>query len=79
MFIFFKQDDRALKYFYESHLSVDMDFKEFKQFCDDAWTKKNGFVVINIWDNVFVEDFGIIILTFIFHQDTNKYKMNIII
>jgi hypothetical protein len=26
-----------------------------------------------------VEDFGIIILTFIFHQDTNKYKINFII
>ena len=51
MFILFKQDDRALKYFYETHLSGDMDFKEFKQFCDDAWTKKHGFVVINLWDN----------------------------
>ena len=26
-----------------------------------------------------VEGFGIIILTFIFHQDTNKYKINFII
>ena len=53
MFILFKQDDRALKYFYETHLSGDMDFKEFKQFCDDAWTKKHGFVVINLWDNAY--------------------------
>ena len=37
MFILFKRDDSALKYFYETHLSGDMDFKEFKQFCDDAW------------------------------------------
>ena len=50
MFILFKQDDRALKYFYETHSSGDMDFKEFKQFCDDSWTKKHGFVVINLWD-----------------------------
>ena len=53
MFILFKQDDRALKYFYETHLSGDMDFKEFKQFCDDSWTKKHGFVVINLWDNAY--------------------------
>ena len=53
MFILFKQDDKALKYFYETHLSGDMDFKEFKQFRDDAWTKKHGFVVINLWDNAY--------------------------
>ena len=53
MFILFKQDDRALKYFYETHLSGDMDFKEFKQFCEDSWTKKHGFVVINLWDNAY--------------------------
>jgi hypothetical protein len=27
-----------------------MDFKEFKQFCDKAWTKKHGFVVIPLWE-----------------------------
>jgi hypothetical protein len=27
-----------------------MDFVEFKDFCDSAWSKKHGFVVINIWD-----------------------------
>ena len=53
MFILFKQDDRALKYFYETHLSGDMDFKEFKQFHDDSWTKKRGFVDINLWDNAY--------------------------
>ena len=30
-----------------------MDFEEFKQFCDDSWTKKHGFVVINLWDNIY--------------------------
>jgi hypothetical protein len=30
-----------------------MDFKEFKQFCDKAWSKKHGFVVINIWEEPF--------------------------
>ena len=53
MFIFFKQDDRSLKCFYETHLSGDMIFKEFKQFCDDSWTKRHGFVVINLWDNAY--------------------------
>ncbi|HLX52491.1 MAG TPA: ATPase/DNA packaging protein [Aquella sp.] len=53
MFILFKQDDKTLKYFHETHISGDMDFKEFKIFCDGAWYKKHGFVVINIWDNAY--------------------------
>jgi hypothetical protein len=50
MFILFKQDDKTLKYFHETHISGDMDFTEFKKFCDSAWSRKHGFVVINIWD-----------------------------
>ena len=50
VFILFHQDDKTLKYFHETHVSGDMDFKEFKDFCDKAWTKKHGFVVINIWE-----------------------------
>jgi hypothetical protein len=50
VFILFHQDDKTLKYFHETHISGDMDFKEFKQFCDGAWTKKHGFVVINLWE-----------------------------
>lgn len=53
IFILFKQDDKTLKYFHETHISGDMDFKEFKQFCDEAWSKKHGFVVINIWDDAY--------------------------
>jgi hypothetical protein len=53
MFILFKQDDKTLKYFHETHISGDMDFTEFKQFCDAAWGKKHGFVVINIWDDAY--------------------------
>lgn len=49
-FILFRQDDKTLKYFHETHISGDMDFKEFKNFCDEAWTMSHGFVVINIWD-----------------------------
>ena len=51
VFILFHQDDKALKYFHEMHISGDMEFKEFKQFCDEAWTKKHGFVVINLWED----------------------------
>jgi hypothetical protein len=53
MFILFRQDDKTLKYFHETHISSDMDFVEFKQFCDAAWSKKHGFVVINIWDEAY--------------------------
>ena len=53
MFILFKQDDKTLKYFHETHISGDMDFEEFKQFCHKAWDKKHGFVVINIWDDAY--------------------------
>src|SRR5277367_296320 len=52
VFILFHQDDKTLKYFHETHVSGDMDFKEFKIFCDEAWSKKkqkkHGFVVINL-------------------------------
>jgi Cdc6-like AAA superfamily ATPase len=53
IFILFKQDDKTLKYFHETHISGDLGFKEFKLFCDRAWSKKHGFVVINIWDDVY--------------------------
>ena len=39
VFILFHQDDKALKYFYEMHISGDMEFKEFKQFCHNGWNK----------------------------------------
>jgi guanylate kinase len=53
IFILFRQDDKTLKYFHETHISGDMDFKEFKDFCDGAGTKKHGFKVINIWDEAY--------------------------
>jgi Poxvirus A32 protein len=52
-FILFHQDDRALKYFHGTNISGDMDFKEFKQFCDSSWTKKHGYVVINLWEEAY--------------------------
>ena len=42
-----------MKYFHETHCSGDMDFKEFEAFCNLAWTKKHGFVVINLWDDAY--------------------------
>ena len=53
IFILFKQDDKTLKYFHETHISGDMDFKELKLFCDNAWMKKHGFVVFNLWDTAY--------------------------
>jgi len=53
IFILFRQDDKTLRYFYETHVSADMDFKEFKAFCDAAWSKKHGFLVINLWDEAY--------------------------
>lgn len=50
LFILFRQDDKTLKYFYETHISGDMNLQEFKNFCHGAWSRKHGFVVINIWD-----------------------------
>ena len=50
IFVLFHQDDKTLKYFHDTHISGDMDFKEFKVFCDEAWSKKHGFVVINLWE-----------------------------
>ena len=51
IFILFSQDDKTLKYFYDSNCAGDMPFNEFKKLCDDAWLKEHGFVVINLWEN----------------------------
>jgi len=53
MFILFKQDDMTSKYFHGTHISDYMYFIEFEQFCDEAWSKKHGFVVINIWEECY--------------------------
>ena len=50
VFILFHQDTKTLKYFYESHISGDMEFKEFKLLCDNCWKEKHGFVFINLWE-----------------------------
>ena len=53
IFILFKQDNKTLKYFHETHISGDIDFEELKLFCDNAWMEKHGFVVFNLWDNAY--------------------------
>lgn len=49
IFILFKQDTKTLKYFHETHIIGDMDYKEFEQFCFNSWKKNHGYVVINLW------------------------------
>jgi len=51
IFILFHQDGKTLKSFHEKHISGDMDFKEFKSFCDKSWGKKHGFAVVNLWED----------------------------
>ena len=53
VFILFHQGDEALKYFYETHISGDMHFNEFKELCNKAWSKKYGFIVINLWEEAY--------------------------
>lgn len=48
--VLFEQDEKTLKYFYETHISGDMSFEEFKKFCRDAWSKEHGYAVINLWE-----------------------------
>ncbi|HLX54726.1 MAG TPA: hypothetical protein VKR58_12330, partial [Aquella sp.] len=42
-----QQDNKTLKYFHETHISGD----EFKRFCQNAWKRKHGFVVINLFED----------------------------
>src|SRR5271165_6433631 len=49
VFILFHQDDKTLKYFYETHI-CDMSWDEFRKFCCTAWKKKHGFITINLFD-----------------------------
>jgi len=51
IFLLFHQDDKTLKYFYETPISGDMEFKEFKELCNKAWSKKYCFIVINLWED----------------------------
>ena len=51
IFILFHQDDKTIKYFYDTHISADMQLDEFKQICQEAWSREHGYIVINLWEN----------------------------
>ena len=70
IFILFEQDQKTLKYFHETNISVDMDFEEFKTFCEKAWTQKYGFVVINVKEEAF---WGKYISNYTVNYTPNKY------
>ncbi|DAC81558.1 TPA_asm: FtsK [Hydra adintovirus] len=44
----FKQDSKNVNHIYNDHVSNDMKLDEFKKFCNEAWSKKHGFVVIDL-------------------------------
>ena len=48
----FKQESKNVNHIYSYHVSADMDKEEFKTFCDHAWSKPNGFVVIDLTSNI---------------------------
>lgn len=51
--ILFKQDDINLKHIYEEHVSTDMTFEYFKNFCNNCWGQgKYSFVVIDKDSNI---------------------------
>ena len=51
IFVLFNQDSKTLKYFYDTHISGDMLFEEFKKICDEAWMEKHGYIVVNLWED----------------------------
>ena len=50
IFILFRQDKKTLKFFYDTHVSGDMPFKDFEQICEEAWKTNHGYIVINLWE-----------------------------
>ena len=70
VFILFHQGAKTLKYFYDDQISGDMDFDEFTRFCEKAWKKKYGFVVINVKEEAF---WGKYISNYTVNYTPNKY------
>ena len=48
----FKQDSKNLSYIYNDHVSDDIEEEKFKRFCNDVWSRPNGFVVIDLSSNI---------------------------
>jgi hypothetical protein len=60
LYILFKHKPRDLRLFFSDHISGDMDYDEFSQFCEESWKRPRGYVVIDLskqpdsgryWDN----------------------------
>jgi ABC-type cobalamin/Fe3+-siderophores transport system ATPase subunit len=47
LYIIFKQNNKNLESFYKDQVDPDMKFDEFKEFCNKAWCKEHGYVMIN--------------------------------
>jgi hypothetical protein len=46
--IFFKSSPFVVEQLFRNFASVDMNLKEFKEFCKLAWSRKHGFIVIDL-------------------------------
>lgn len=46
--IFFKSSPLVVEQLHRNFASVDMEIKQFREFCKNAWNKKHGFIVIDL-------------------------------
>ncbi len=47
----FQQDAKNVNHIYNDHVSSDMSKEDFKKFCNRAWSRPHGFVVIDLTSN----------------------------
>ena len=47
LYIIFRQSNKNLESFFKDQVFPDMNFKEFSEFCNKAWSKKHGYIMIN--------------------------------
>ncbi len=47
----FQQDAKNVNHIYNDHVSSDMTKEDFKKFCNRAWSRPHGFVVIDLTSN----------------------------
>jgi hypothetical protein len=46
--IFFKSSPRVVEQLHRDFAEVDMSIKKFEEFCNNAWTRKHEFIVIDL-------------------------------
>jgi hypothetical protein len=46
--IFFKSSPIVVEQLHRNFASVDMEIKQFKDFCKKSWSEKHGFIVIDL-------------------------------